>query len=99
MRTGLGGSMDEGKLSAVLGRAGSGDADAYAELFREFQPRVLALCRYLLGSFEDAEDAASRVFARLQRSRKIYHAPLPFRRWLMGGPTPHRVNQCRRRRV
>jgi len=99
MRTGLGGSMDEGKLSAVLGRAGSGDADAYADLFREFQPRVLALCRYLLGSLEDAEDAASEVFARLPRSMKTYDVALPFPKWLMSVASHHCVDQLRRRKV
>jgi len=91
--------MDEGRLSAVLGRAGSGDADAYAELFREFQPRVLALCRYLLGSFEDAEDAASEVFARLPRAMKTYDAALPFPKWLMSVASHHCVDQLRRRKV
>jgi len=91
--------MDEDRLSAVLGRAGSGDADAYAELFREFHPRVLALCRYLLGSSEDAEDAASEVFSRLQRSMKTYDVALPFPKWLMSVTSHHCVDLLRRRKV
>ena len=95
----MGSSMDEGRLSTVLGRAGSGDADAYGELYREFQPRVLALCRYLLGSLEDAEDAASEVFARLQRSMRTYDAALPFPKWLMSVASHHCVDVLRRRKV
>jgi RNA polymerase sigma-70 factor, ECF subfamily len=91
--------MDDATLSAVLRRANSDDADALGELFREFQPRVLSLCRYLLGSREDAEDAASEVFARLPRSMKTYDATLPFPKWLMSVASHHCVDLLRRRTV
>jgi RNA polymerase sigma-70 factor (ECF subfamily) len=99
MRTGQDDGMDEATLSAVLGRAGAGDRDALSELFRQFQPRVLGLCRYLLGSREDAEDAASEVFVRLQESMKTYDATLPFPKWLMSVASHHCVDRLRRRRV
>ena len=74
--------MDEAALSAVLQRAGAGDAKAFDAVYRHFHPRVLGLCRYLLGSRTEAEDAASGVFARLPKAMKSYDASLPFPRWL-----------------
>jgi NAD+ diphosphatase len=41
----------------VIEGARGGDADALAELYRRFAPRVFGLCRHMLGSVAAAEDA------------------------------------------
>ena len=42
--------------SAVKMRAA--EREAFADLYQKFHPRVLGLCRYLLGSPHDAEDSS-----------------------------------------
>jgi RNA polymerase sigma-70 factor, ECF subfamily len=91
--------MDEAALSTVLQRAGAGDAEAFDAVYRHFHPRVFGLCRYLLGSGAEAEDAASEVFARLPRAMKSYDASLPFPRWLLSVTSHHCVDLLRKRQV
>ena len=91
--------MEETELEAVVHRAGQGDAEAFAELYRRFARRVFGLCRYMLGSTEAAEDATSEVFLRLQRSMQGYDASLPFPRWLLSVASHYCVDLLRRRRI
>jgi RNA polymerase sigma-70 factor (ECF subfamily) len=86
-------------LEPVVRRARGGDADAFGELYRQFYPRVLGLCRHLLGSREAAEDAAGEVFIRVQRAMKTFDSALPFPRWLLSIASHHCIDQLRRRRV
>lgn len=90
--------MDAPRLSLVLERTIAGDSDAFAELYRHFHPRVLRLCRYLLGSEHEAEDAANDVFARLEAAMKTYDLSLPFPRWLLSVASNHCLDLLRRRR-
>jgi RNA polymerase sigma-70 factor (ECF subfamily) len=75
-----------------------GDGEAFANLYREFYPRVLSLCRYILGSHEDAEDASSEVFARLPRALETYDRALPFSRWLSSVASHHCIDLLRRKK-
>jgi len=72
--------------------------DVLAKLYGEFHPRVLRLCQYLLGSREDAEDAASEVFARLPRALATYDCARPFWSWLATVARHHCVDRLRSRR-
>lgn len=91
--------MDDAALGPVVEQARAGDAEAFGALFRHFYPRVFGLCRYLLGSRAEAEDAASEVFARLPKAMKSYDASLPFPRWLLSVTSHHCVDRLRRRRT
>ena len=91
--------MDDATLSALVKRAGAADGEALAALYRHFHRRVLGLCRYLLGSETEAEDAASDVFARLPRAMKSYDSSLPFPRWLMSVTSHYCVDLLRKRNV
>jgi RNA polymerase sigma-70 factor (ECF subfamily) len=91
--------MDDATLSALVKRAGAADAEALAALYRHFHRRVLGLCRYLLGSETEAEDAASDVFARLPRAMNSYDSSLPFPRWLMSVTSHYCVDLLRKRNV
>ena len=75
--------MEEWDLESVIDRARSHDADALAEIYRRYVRRVFGLCRYLLDSRENAEDATSDVFLKLQRSIQSYDGSIPFPRWLL----------------
>jgi len=91
--------MSEAMLSEILERARAGDSAAFAELYRQFYRRVFALCRHLLASPTQAEDAASEVFVRLQAAMKSYDCSLPFPQWLLGIASNYCVDLLRRRRV
>lgn len=49
-------------------RAGTGDAEAFEAVVRRHEARIYRLARRLLGSSEDAEDAAQEAFFRLYRA-------------------------------
>ncbi len=68
------------------------------ELYTHFHPRVQRLCLYLLGSLDEAEDAASEIFARLPRSLASYDPAQPFERWLSRVASNYCVDVLRRRR-
>jgi RNA polymerase sigma-70 factor (ECF subfamily) len=55
------------------------------------------LCRYLLNSFEAAEDAAHEVFLRAQRKLATYDPSLPVSSWLLGIASNHCIDLLRRR--
>jgi RNA polymerase sigma-70 factor (ECF subfamily) len=91
--------LDDATLSALVKRAGAADGEALAALYRHFHRRALGLCRYLLGSETEAEDAASEVFARLPRAMNSYDSSLPFPRWLMSVTSHYCVDLLRKRHV
>ena len=91
--------LDDATLSALVKRAGAADKEALAALYPHFHRRVFGLCRYLLGSETEAEDAASEVFTRLPRAMNTYDTALPFPRWLMSVTSHYCVDLLRKRKV
>ena len=92
-------AMEEATLREVLRQARAGERAAFAGLYRCFFRRVLGLCRYLLGSRAEAEDAASEIFARLPETMKSYDSTLPFPRWLLSVTSHYCLDLLRRRRL
>ena len=68
------------------------------DLYTEFHPKVLRLCLYLLGSVEEAEDAASEIFARLPRALESYDPVQAIEPWLSRVTSNYCVDVLRRRR-
>lgn len=89
--------MDEVAIRSWIDRARAGDADAFAALFRCFRPDVERLCARLLGSADEAEDAASEAFLRSHGALDGYDSARPFRPWLLGIAAHHCVDRLRRR--
>jgi RNA polymerase sigma-70 factor, ECF subfamily len=85
-------------LESVLERARDQDADALGEIHHRYFRRVFGLCRYMLDSRESAEDAASEVFLKLQRSIGSYDGSIPFPRWLLRVAGNQCIDVLRRRR-
>jgi RNA polymerase sigma-70 factor, ECF subfamily len=71
--------------------------DAIEKLYREFHPLVLKRCFYMLGSVEEAEDAASEIFLRLPAALRTYDRNQPFERWLWRVTRNYCVDLLRRR--
>jgi RNA polymerase sigma-70 factor (ECF subfamily) len=69
----------------------------FAEIYRTHYRRVFSLCRYLLNSFDAAEDATHEVFLRAHRKLATYDPSLPFSSWLSGIASNHCIDLLRRR--
>ena len=67
-------------------------------LYREHYPRVLGLCRRMLGGTFDAEDAAQEVFMRGYRAIGRYRDDEPFGPWIGTIASNYCVDVLRRRR-
>ena len=91
--------MEEATLREVVRQARAGERAALADLYHWFWLRVLGLCRYLLGSKAEAEDAASEIFARLPKAMKSYDSTLPFPQWLFSVTSHYCLDRLRRRRL
>jgi RNA polymerase sigma-70 factor (ECF subfamily) len=97
-RKGWAKQMEEWDQQSVIERARGHDAEALAEIYRRYVRRVFALCRYLLDSRENAEDATSEVFLRLQRSIESYDGSIPFPKWLLRVAGNQCIDTLRRKR-
>src|SRR5688500_16865112 len=75
------------KLIALIRRGQHGAFDA---LFQRYQSRLLAFCRHMLGSTEDAEDVLQEVFTAAFNAMLADDRPINARPWL------YRIarNQC-----
>jgi RNA polymerase sigma-70 factor (ECF subfamily) len=69
----------------------------FADIYKTHYRRIFSLCRYLLNSFEAAEDAAHEVFLRAQRKLATYDPSLPFSSWLSGIASNYCIDLLRRR--
>jgi RNA polymerase sigma-70 factor (ECF subfamily) len=69
-------------LAALVERAREGDGRAFDRLMLETQERVLGVAWRLLGSREDARDAAQEVYLRVFRHLDRFRAEHDFRGWL-----------------
>lgn len=56
--------------------AGEGDAAAYVELYRRYEPRIFNFCLRVVGSPEDAADATRETFLRVFHRLREGQAPL-----------------------
>jgi RNA polymerase sigma factor (sigma-70 family) len=62
----------------------AGSERAFEALFDRHHPHVLAFCRQMLGSFEEAEDAAQLTFLAAYRDLARSERPQALRPWLYG---------------
>jgi RNA polymerase sigma-70 factor (ECF subfamily) len=72
------------------------DAD-FDTLYAAASRRVLQTCRYLLGSPDEAEDAAQEVFLRARQHFEQYDRERPFASWILGVASHHCIDRLRRR--
>ena len=79
----VGAAMDEDALREAFLLARHGDREAASRVHGVLAPRVLGLCRRLLRSEEDAEDAASETFLRAQRSMSKFDPDRSVSRWFL----------------
>jgi RNA polymerase sigma-70 factor, ECF subfamily len=78
-------------LAVLLSRAASGDATAFEQIVVRHERRVLTLSWRLLGTMEDAQDAAQEVFLRTFKYLHRFNVQKPFEPWIVRMT----VNVCR----
>ena len=81
------------KLVALIRRGHHG---AFEALVQRYQPRLLAFCRHMLGSREDAEDVLQEVFAASFNAICADDRPINARPWLYRIARNRCLNHLRR---
>jgi RNA polymerase sigma-70 factor, ECF subfamily len=69
-------------VTALVERAKTGDADAFSDLVRLYEGRIIAIGRQMGLSREDALDACQDTFVKVFRYIKGFRSGLSFYRWL-----------------
>jgi RNA polymerase sigma-70 factor (ECF subfamily) len=67
---------------ALMARYADGDSEAFAELFRRYEPRAYAYFLRRTGAVERAEDLYQELFLRIHRARAEFDPARPFAPWL-----------------
>ena len=83
----------------LLERVADGDEDAFAQLMRQHQDRVLAVCQRMLGDRAQAEDATQEVFLKAYRQAGRLKPVGQVFTWLYRVAMNHCLNRLRRRRI
>jgi RNA polymerase sigma factor (sigma-70 family) len=81
------------KLIALVRR---GRHDAFAVLFDRYRPRLLAFCRNMMRSSEDAEDVLQEVFVNAYRAIEADGRPIIAKPWLYRIARNRCLNELRR---
>jgi RNA polymerase sigma factor (sigma-70 family) len=81
------------RLVALLRR---GQHGAFEALVQRYQPRLLAFCRHMLGSQEDAEDVLQEVFTAAFNAIRADNRPINARPWLYRIARNRCLNHLRR---
>jgi RNA polymerase sigma factor (sigma-70 family) len=84
------------RLVALVRR---GQHGAFEALVQRYQPRLLAFCRHMLGSQEDAEDVLQEVFAASFNAICADERPINARPWLYRIARNRCLNHLRRPRA
>src|SRR5213592_5079448 len=76
-----------------------GNQAAYEALVARYQARLLAFCRHMLGSREDAEDVLQEVFAAAFNAMVADERPINVRPWLYRIARNRSLNHLRRQQA
>jgi RNA polymerase sigma-70 factor, ECF subfamily len=83
----------------LIEAAKAGDQEAFRHLVERYQGAVYNLAYRMLGSPEEAEDAAQEIFVRLYRQLGRYDPERKFSTWTLAIATNYCIDQLRRRRM
>ena len=86
------------ELVALARRSPPGDYAAFERIVRRHQGSVIANCRYITGSTEDAEDLAQEVFARIYVRLEQFRGDSSFKTWMYRIKVNHCLKFLRRRK-
>ena len=83
----------------IIHQAQKGSAEAFTEIVEAYQRPVFNLCYRMLGSPEEAEDAAQETFLRAYHKLKGYDQARSFSTWLLSIAAHFCIDQLRKRRL
>ena len=92
-------AADDDRLVRLAQRVDPSDCRPFEELVRRYQARVIANCRYLTGSADDAEDLAQEVFVRVFFALRRFERRSLFSTWLFRIKVNHCLNHLRATRA
>lgn len=81
----------------LVARCRGGDREAFAELVRKYQNRVLTLATRMLDNRSEAEDVAQDIFIKVFQSLHDFRGASRFSTWLYRVTVNHCLNYIRRR--
>jgi RNA polymerase sigma factor (sigma-70 family) len=84
--------------AALVRRVRAGDERAFAVIYERHLRPILAFCRHILGSREEAEDAVQQTFISAYRDMLRSDKELKLRPWLYRIARNHCISTLRRRR-
>jgi RNA polymerase sigma-70 factor (ECF subfamily) len=90
-------SLTDDVLVKSVQEAGSGDLRAFEQLVDRHRGRILANCRYMTRSPDDAEDLAQEVFTRAFFGLKSFRGQAAFGTWLQRIKVNHCINFLKKR--
>jgi RNA polymerase sigma factor (sigma-70 family) len=96
--------IDSGRLlklasdESLVGRVRAGNERAFAVIYERHFRAILAYCRHMLGSREEAEDVVQQTFASAYRDMLRDEKELKLRPWLYRIARNHCISTLRRRR-
>jgi RNA polymerase sigma factor (sigma-70 family) len=97
-RTGSGHLLKLGTDESLVRRVRAGDERAFAVIYERHLRAILAFCRHMLGSREEAEDAVQQTFVSAYRDMLRDDKELKLRPWLYRIARNHCISMLRRRR-
>jgi RNA polymerase sigma-70 factor (ECF subfamily) len=81
----------------IICEVNSGNINAFADIVRVYQGKVLGLCRSLLGDATQAEDAAQEIFLKAYQSLSTFRRDSSFSTWLYRISANHCKDLLRKR--
>jgi RNA polymerase sigma-70 factor (ECF subfamily) len=81
----------------IVSRCRSGDREAFAELVRKYQSRVLTLATRMLDNRSEAEDIAQDIFVKVFQSLHAFRGASRLSTWLYRITVNHCLNHIRHR--
>ncbi|MEE9179410.1 MAG: sigma-70 family RNA polymerase sigma factor [Vicinamibacteria bacterium] len=91
--------MSQADLARNVARVRAGETDAWGQLYEELAPSVFRLCRRVLPTREDTEDATTEIFLKVRLRLDQYDSSRPFRPWLYKLASNHCWDELRKRQV
>lgn len=91
--------VGEAGLAETIAKARTGDAEAWGEIYRQHAAAIFRFCRRTMPTREDAEDATTEIFLKVQEKLGQYDAQRPFGAWLYKVAANHCWDLLRRRKI
>jgi RNA polymerase sigma-70 factor (ECF subfamily) len=91
-------SMPDEQLVARAQSGADRDLRPFEELMRRHQSKILANCRYLTGSVDDAQDLAQEVFVKAYFGLRTFRRDAAFGTWIQRIKVNHCLNFLRKRK-